>query len=306
MLPSVARILTDDEMAAVACGAHLGPDGLEPGFRLAQMRAAEVAAPDRRRLLGSLLAGDDRSDDAEAERVLGLRLADHHWAAVLRAEPGAGLDVEDLVRFAPAVVRQVGGARPLVALGHGAEVWVWTSWEHPPRPQALAAACSRLLLPVGLRIGAGPIAAGAAGFRRSLLGARAAEEAGSREADREADREVDRAVDRAVDREPGCRWCHYEDIPPVSLLTGDEERARWFVDEVLGELGRDEPWYATLRETLRLYLARGRSRQQVAAALFINRNTVAYRVRKASQLLGRPMDEDAFDVRLALEIAKNI
>jgi DNA-binding PucR family transcriptional regulator len=59
-----------------------------------------------------------------------------------------------------------------------------------------------------------------------------------------------------------------------------------------------------LRETLRLYLAGGRSRQQVAAAMYINRNTVAYRVQKASQLLGRPIEEDAFEVRLALEIAR--
>jgi DNA-binding PucR family transcriptional regulator len=139
-------------------------------------------------------------------------------------------------------------------------------------------------VPDGLRIGAGPIAAGAAGFRRSLLGARAACQAACHEQD--------------------CRWCDYQDASPVTLLTGDEQQARWFVDEVLGELGRDEPWHATLRETLRLYLARGRSRQQVAAAMYINRNTVAYRVQKASQLLGRPIDEDAFDLRLALEIAR--
>ena len=102
--------------------------------------------------------------------------------------------------------------------------------------------------------------------------------------------------------EPG--WHHYSELSPVSLLTADHEQAQWFVEDVLGELGRNEAWCATLRETLRLYLARGRSRQQVAAAMYINRNTVAYRVEKAAQLIGRPIDEDTFDLRLALEIAR--
>lgn len=242
------------------------------------------AGPDQCDVLVRLLA-EGSPDVAGAERALGVRFADHHWAAVLSPVPGGGLVVEDLVRFALTVARAVGGARPLVAVNHAAEVWMWTRWPCAPRPQAFSAVRARLAVPEGLRIGAGPVAAGVAGFRRSLLGARAACQSAGQDQD--------------------ARWCDYHDASPVSLLTGDQEQARWFVDEVLGELGSDEPWHATLRETLRLYLARGRSRQQVAAAMFINRNTVAYRVQKAAQLLGRPIDEDAFDVRLALEIARS-
>lgn len=237
---------------------------------------------DRRQLLIRVLTADDLDSD-EAERILGLSLAHHHWATVLWSDPGSGLEVEDLIRFALDGTRAVRGSSPLVVVNRASEVWTWTRWPRPPAPEAIATACARLAMPQGLGVSSGPVAAGVAGFRRSLLGARTAQ----------------RTIGQASDS----WWRAYEEVSPVSLLTSDAEQARWFVEEVLGELGRDEPWYATLRETLRLYLAHGRSRQQVAAALYINRNTVAYRVQKASQLLGRPIEEEAFDVRLALEIA---
>jgi hypothetical protein len=278
-----AHLLLLDRRLTAAGGQVRTEDLTSFTIRYCDQVSKAYAGPDQRDVLVRLLA-DGTPDVAEAGRVLRLRLADHHWAAVLSPVPDSGVVVEDLVRFALTVARTVGGARPLVAVNHADEVWMWTRWPSPPCPETFAAACARLRVPDGLRIGAGPIAPGAAGFRRSLLGARAACQAAVHDQD--------------------CRWCDYQDASPVSLLTGDEEQARWFVDEVLGELGSDEPWHATLRETLRLYLARGRSRQQVAAAMYINRNTVAYRVQKAAQLLGRPIDEDAFDVRLALEIAR--
>jgi hypothetical protein len=236
---------------------------------------------DRRQLLIEVLTADLVGD--ETGRSLGLSLAHHHWATVLWSDPGSGLEVEDLVRFALACTRAVRGSSPLVVVNRASEVWTWTSWPRPPGQEAIAAACSRLAVPQGLGASSGPVAPGVAGFRRSLVGARTAQ----------------RSIGRASDS----WWRAYEEVSPVSLLTSDAEQARWFVEEVLGELGREEPWCATLRETLRLYLAHGRSRQQVAAAMYINRNTVAYRVQKASELLGRPIEEEAFDVRLALEIA---
>ncbi len=215
--------------------------------------------------------------------MLGVRLSDYHWAAVLRSRPGCGLTVEDLVRSALTVSRMVGGARPLVAVNDVCEVWMWTRWTRQPEWEALASVRTRLQAVEGLQVAVGPISSGPAGFRRSLLGARAARHSA----------------------ESRTGWCTYQDVSSmISLLTKDDEHSGWFAEEVLGELGGSGPWCATLRETLRLYLAKGRSRQQVADAMYINRNTVAYRVQKAIQLLGRPIGEDDFEVRLALEIAR--
>lgn len=246
-----------------------------------------VSAPgssvdERRRLLVQILADGD-TDCCEVERKLGLRLSDYHWAAVLCSVPGCGLTADDLVRFALTVSQAVGGARPLVAMNGTSEVWMWTRWARPPESKAIAAVRDRLSAVDGLQVGVGPVAKGAAGFRHSLLGARAAWHSADSDA----------------------RWCTYEDVSAVSLLTRDAEHAQWFLAEVLGELGGGGPRLATLRETLRLYLATGRSRQQVAAAMYINRNTVAYRVQKATELLGRPIGEDDFEVRLALEVARS-
>jgi DNA-binding PucR family transcriptional regulator len=55
---------------------------------------------------------------------------------------------------------------------------------------------------------------------------------------------------------------------------------------------------------LRIYLAFGRSRARAAERLHIARNTVAYRVEKATRMLDRPITEDPLKVRLALEISR--
>lgn len=163
---------------------------------------------------------------------------------------------------------------------------MWTRWPSAPSPQRFSAVCSRLRVPAGVRIYAGPVASGVVGFRRSALVARTRCKNDAAEQDR--------------------WWCDYRDTSPVSLFTGDQQQAHWIIDNVLGELGSDNPSHATLRETLRLYLASGRSRQHVAEAMHINRNTVGYRLQKATQILGRPIDDDTFDVRLALEIIRTV
>ena len=66
---------------------------------------------DRRRLVTRVLSDGDL-DGGEAERVLGLRLSDYHWGAVLWSVPSSDLEVEDLVRFARTVTRAVGGSPP--------------------------------------------------------------------------------------------------------------------------------------------------------------------------------------------------
>jgi DNA-binding PucR family transcriptional regulator len=76
--------------------------------------------------------------------------------------------------------------------------------------------------------------------------------------------------------------------------------------EVLGPLAVPGPKTAEIRETLRLYLAHGRSRALAAEELFVAPNTVAYRVKRAEELMGRPLPQDHLPVRLALEISRII
>jgi len=102
---------------------------------------------------------------------------------------------------------------------------------------------SRLTPPPGVRASMGPVAAGVTGFQRSHLGAQAA------------------ARVAATTGELGNSWYfNYADLAVVSLATCDPQQARWFVEETLGALGQPGPRRAELRETLRVYLAFGRSR----------------------------------------------
>jgi purine catabolism regulator len=56
--------------------------------------------------------------------------------------------------------------------------------------------------------------------------------------------------------------------------------------------------------TLRVYLEEDRVQRQTAARLFIHVNTVAYRVNRIEQLIGRALDDPTavFDLTLALRI----
>ena len=57
---------------------------------------------------------------------------------------------------------------------------------------------------------------------------------------------------------------------------------------------------AALRATLKSYLDNERSLAASAAQLHIAKNTVLYRVRKAEQLLGRPLHQDRLRLSVAL------
>lgn len=95
----------------------------------------------------------------------------------------------------------------------------------------------------------------------------------------------------------------YRDVALMSLVMADTEQAQCFVRETLGALADPDPGVAEMRETLRTYLAYGRSRIHAANQLHVARNTVAYRVAKAVRLLGRVLERDEVNVRIALEIA---
>ena len=51
------------------------------------------------------------------------------------------------------------------------------------------------------------------------------------------------------------------------------------------------------------YLDEGASHSRAAKRLGIHENTVRYRIRQAEELLGRPVDEQTLDLRVALKLA---
>ncbi|MFJ3664554.1 helix-turn-helix domain-containing protein [Streptomyces sp. NPDC090119] len=104
----------------------------------------------------------------------------------------------------------------------------------------------------------------------------------------------------------GAHWVHFAEVAPVALMAGDLPAVRDFVTDTLGELARRDARGATLRETLRVFLAHRRSHAAAARAMNLHRNSVQYRVRRAIALLPAGVDgssddsSDDFNVRAAL------
>nr|WP_260859602.1 helix-turn-helix domain-containing protein [Streptomyces cupreus] len=242
-------------------------------------RSTEAA---RRRTVDDLLAGR-LIGGAVAARTLGYELARHHAAFIVTSR-SQDTSADELRQLASELCRAVGGESLLAVTAGSTELWAWVCWPAEPARDTLSALPALVPERRPLRVALGPVGYGADGFRRSHRGAREAER---------------------VAHLGRTGWlCDYADVSTAALLTADAEHARWFAARVLGALGTDDPRVRELRETLRVYLAEGRSPQGAAERLFVARNTVTYRVRRAMELLGRPLEQDALELRMALEIAR--
>ncbi|MEE6167370.1 MULTISPECIES: PucR family transcriptional regulator [unclassified Mycolicibacterium] len=89
-------------------------------------------------------------------------------------------------------------------------------------------------------------------------------------------------------------------LAAAALMGENLDAARGFVIDMLGELASDTPNDARLRETLRVYLAEGASYKSAGEKLHLHFNSVKYRVSRAVERRGHPIDEDRLDVELAL------
>ena len=95
-----------------------------------------------------------------------------------------------------------------------------------------------------------------------------------------------------------------KDVGLLALVTEDLERARSFVRDELGGLAALEA--QDLRDTLRAFLANRGSHAAAARDLYVHRNTVAYRLAQAEELLGHPIAERELELRVALEAAATL
>jgi len=61
-----------------------------------------------------------------------------------------------------------------------------------------------------------------------------------------------------------------------------------------------------LRETVLAFLASGGSPTRVAEELFLHKNTVSERIKKAEQMLGREVNENPVELEAALKLASGL
>ena len=236
--------------------------------------AAQIRAETVREILGS------ESVDAElASRRLGYELHRHHVA--LRVSSGASA-VDGLERAVGEACAALGGGEPLVIPTGAARYDVWCGSFEPPITDAL----ERYRPPARVVVAFGKPGEGVAGFRGSHLEA------------------VQAARIGAVVRGGRPSVTSYARVELVSLLASDLPRARAFVAAELGPLGVGSEAAERLRETVLAMLVSGGSATRVAKDLFVHKNTVAYRVRQAEELLGHEIGDRPVELSCALTLAE--
>jgi DNA-binding PucR family transcriptional regulator len=107
----------------------------------------------------------------------------------------------------------------------------------------------------------------------------------------------------ALMRGPRRSVTSYARVELVSLLASDLPRARAFVAAQLGPLGSASEAAERLRETVLAMLVSGGSATRVAKDLFVHKNTVAYRVKQAEEMLGHEIDDHPVELSCALTLA---
>jgi PucR C-terminal helix-turn-helix domain/GGDEF-like domain len=238
------------------------------------VRAAEVRA----------LLGGGAVDAAAVSLRLGYELERFHvgfivWSEGAGERPGdAGELFAEMERAAAAVARSLGAGAPLT-VAEGGHLTCWAGAQSEPE-------LSRLRLPRarvhGLSVAAGSPAPGVEGFvsshREALMARRVARLRGD--------------GDGAV--------ATYPDLALEALLADNPEAARRFAANELGPLAGGDDATVRLASTVAIFLEEGSSFVHAGRRLGIHANTVAYRVRRAESLLGRPVTERQLELRVAL------
>ncbi|WP_205696474.1 CdaR family transcriptional regulator [Conexibacter sp. SYSU D00693] len=233
---------------------------------------------------------DGRTTDGEqASRRLGYELDQQHLALVCwdvrgRFEDGVVGALEHLARD---VAKAAGGTRVLAVPLGGTLVAAWAGVRGgEPDVDAVSAAFAAYGPGAGVGLAVGDPHHGVEGFRRSHEEALQAQHVALL---------THRSTSAPV---------RYADTALTSLLTADLRHARRFVERELGVLGGDEDAMRRLTATLRVFFEEGSSFARTARRLGVHENTIAYRVRRAGELLGRPITERRLETRVALQLVE--
>jgi DNA-binding PucR family transcriptional regulator len=232
----------------------------------------------------TLLQGH-RVDVDAAEAILGYRLRQHHVGVVcwVGEEEAGGGALALLERATMELADQAEcRGRPIFLPQDESSAWAWLplgtrdSFAVPTARGGAARAAS------GIRFAFGAPGVGVTGFRRThrqALGAHAV----------------------ALAAGPsGRRLTSFTEVAPLALMSSSAELLRAWVIETLGELADDDDQHARLRDTLRVFLQENGSFKATAERLILHKNSVQYRIRKAEEALGHPVDDDRLNVQLAL------
>ncbi|NIH81130.1 PucR family transcriptional regulator [Amycolatopsis viridis] len=228
----------------------------------------------------------DTSETSLGYRLRGTHLAMIVWQAPL---PPAGHVLSALESVATELAGGLPSAgAPLFVPNDEMCAWVWFPLERAAMPDEERVRKVLDKADPGVRFVLGDPGAGLDGFRRSH-------------------RQAQRVYNLAFAAGEHCdRFLTFRDVGAIALMASDIAAARGWVADTLNQLATDDEHHARLRETLRVFLSTGGSYTAAATQLTMHKNSVQYRVRKAEEMLGRPVAENRLDVELALRLCHRL
>lgn len=228
---------------------------------------------------------------AVAERALGYRLRQQHLGVVLWSRDAmAGVDMSVVEQVLDALARLTGAVgQPLVQARERAVVWAWLPLGREAAPTDPALLAHEIEPHTGqVLVATGTPAAGLEGFRTSHLESLRAQLLATAAGD------AARPLTSYGDAE----------VRAGAMLAADLESTRRLVRSALGDLAEDTSGSARLRETVHAFLGEQGSYTATAERLHLHKNTVRYRLERATEARGRPLDDDRLDLELALVAAR--
>ena len=230
-----------------------------------------------------LLSGE-RIDVTAAEAILGYRLRQYHVGVVCWAGDAAST-ADEITRLERAISHVAAKAActgdPVFLPRDESSAWAWLPLG--VRDRFDPAVADTAGLDADIHFAFGDAAKGTTGFRLTHQQAVAAQ-----------------AVALAAGA-PAPRAVAFSQVAPVAMMLGSAELLRAWVLATLAGLATDDEHHARLRETLLAFLRSGGSYKATAEQLTLHKNTVQYRVRKAVESLGQPLDGYRNEVELALQ-----
>jgi DNA-binding PucR family transcriptional regulator len=237
------------------------------------VRAARVRA----------VLGNEPVDVDASESALGYRLRQHHLGVIawVTDETHGSEGLTRLDRLASAAARTLGNrGRPLFVPRDEALAWIWLPLGADATIRLELVADAFENGDASARIAVGEPAYGLDGFRQTH-------------------QQAARTQDLALAARPGTRLTTFAEVGTVALICADLPAARRWVWATLGDMALDDEPHGRLRDTLQVFLSTG-SYTATADRMVLHKNSVQYRIRKAEEALGAPIEDRRADLELAL------
>ncbi|MGW1886794.1 PucR family transcriptional regulator [Streptomyces sp. NPDC001970] len=219
-----------------------------------------------------------------AEPALGYRLPQNHlglvvWLPMLKGE-GAGLALLD--RITNEIARKLDcPTRPLFVPRDAVLSWAWLPFGS--RSDVSLEQLSNVieLCDPSVHVCAGCVGYGIEGFRSTH-------------------RQALRTQELAAAASPAPQFTDFSAVAPIALMATNIDDMRAWAWGILGPLAVDDENSARLRETVHVFLETGCSYTATASVQILHKNTVQYRIRKAEEIMGHPVQKGHTDLEVAL------